>query len=659
MPDSGKLTVDLVQQGIWDMPLESMPLASGYLKATALADDTIATNFDINIRNFRGKVTLSSMAYELFGDRVPDVLAFSVFGWSYRAFGALAATFKQLNPQGWVIFGGTHVANQADRTFAMFPEVDVVVNGEGELIFRDLLHAYLDGAGEDTLAAVNGISYRDAENRVLTTADRERIANLDDIPSPFLTNTIEMTDEKGEFRYDVALMETNRGCPYKCAFCYWGGAVGQKVRAFSRERLRAELEFFAKLRVHTIVVCDANFGLLPGDLQFVEDLIEIRDQYGFPRALETSWAKNKSKTFYSIVRRMKEAGMRSSFTLALQTLDDNTLELMNRKNMKVNDWEDLSEWLSREGLDCYAELIWGAPGETVESFMAGYDKLAERVSRIACYPMLLLPNTDYGDRREFHGIISVRGDNDDFEYVLKNRQVSFAENQEMQRFLFWARVIAEMAVFRIIWAGLRELVGFRQTTVLRSLDDWVRNTDDPAAEPLRATLESVVVGTGEVGAAISYLYREPDVERMLTRWWNERIRPEIPSEVAPVLDEMFRYDLLTKPVAAPPGAEEPDTTGLELVSVRGEDYYRRTVRLDYDIPEIVARLRAEEQPDLTPRTTELDLYYKPGCESAVASTNHETIVHFMAMTAEEVFANAATESVDSTVASLTGDKGGC
>ena len=58
---------------------------------------------------------------------------------------------------------------------------------------------------------------------------------------------------------------------------------------------------------------------------FVDDLIEIRERYGFPRALETSWAKNKSKVFYNIVRRMKQAGLRSSFTLALQTLSDDVL----------------------------------------------------------------------------------------------------------------------------------------------------------------------------------------------------------------------------------------------------------------------------------------------------------------------------------------------
>src|SRR6266540_6176981 len=122
-------TVRLVQQGVWDMPLESMPLAAGYLKALALADPEIRHQTDIEICNFRGSATHAEMAHELFGDRIPDLLGFSVLGWNFRAFGSLAATFKQLNPAGWVVFGGTHVTNQTARVFQLFPDVDVVVNG--------------------------------------------------------------------------------------------------------------------------------------------------------------------------------------------------------------------------------------------------------------------------------------------------------------------------------------------------------------------------------------------------------------------------------------------------------------------------------------------------------------------------------------------------
>lgn len=659
-----KTSVFLVQQGVWEMPLESMPLASGYLKATALADERVEAATDIAIKNFRGGITNAAMANALFTGGCPDVLAFSVMGWNFRSFGSLAATFKDINPDGLVIFGGTHVANQADRVFRMFPDVDVVVNGEGEFVFRELLLAWLDGSGVAGLHAVPGISFRDVDGTLVTTEAPERIGDLEDIPSPFLTGALELTDENGDFRYDVALMETNRGCPYKCAFCYWGGAVGQKVRAFSIDRLRRELELFGRLKVHTIVACDANFGLLPGDVDFVRALIETRDRFGFPRALETSWAKNKSKTFYRIVKMMKDAGMRSSFTLALQTLTDSALDTMNRRNMKVNEWEDLVTWLEREELDCYAELIWGAPGETVESFMAGYDRLSKRVSRIAVYPILLLPNTDYMTNKEKYGIKSIRGNDDDFEYVLSHDTMTFAENQQMQRFLFWARVVAENAVLRHTWLPLRALGGVTQSQALQALDRWIVETDDPAAAPLLACVATAVGGTGAFGAAISYLYTDPEAKRLLKRWWREAVLPSVPAAVAPLLDEVFRYDQLTQPHYRPTGEPLPE------VSMHGEDFYvRRDVALDHDVPAVLATLRGGgDEVDLSPTPRTVDLYYRTGSDSAVTSTNHEIVMHFMGMTAQELAAttgqdmNTAEPEDDRTRVSLpllTAEKGGC
>lgn len=642
MKPGEKIAVSLVQQGVWDMPLESMPLAAGYMKAMALADEDIRRETDISIFNYRGAVTHAAMANELFAQRVPDVLAFSVLGWNYRAFGSIAATFKQLNPDGWVIFGGTHVSDQGARVFRMFPDVDIVVNGEGELTFRALLLAYLSGTSKRDLGAISGISFQLGDGAPITTAPRDRIEDLDTIPSPFLTGAIDLMDSEGRFRYDVALMETNRGCPYKCAFCYWGGAVGQRVRAFSRERLRAEMELFANLQVHTIVACDANFGLLPIDIEFVDDLIDIRDRRGFPRALETSWAKNKSKTFYDIVHKMSRAGMRSSFTLALQTLSPEALAGMNRRNMKVNDWQDLADWLDREGLDSYAELIWGAPGETPESFMRGYDELAKRVSRIAVYPILLLPNTDYMEKKGKYGIVSVRGDNDDFEYVLAHNTMTLAQNQEMQRFLFWARVVAENAVLRHVWVVLRELVGITQSAILRNLDAWVSRTDDLAGKPLRTALAGAIGGTAGFGSAITYLYSDPAAKRLLQQWWQEAVLPLVPQEQVAAVDEVFRYDLLTQPICEEPHDGPP--TELPIIAVRGEDYYLRAgVELTHDVPAIVASLRAGHEPSLAPSRTVIDLYYKTGAMNAVTSTNHEVIVHYMGMTKEQVVAAAAAD----------------
>jgi radical SAM superfamily enzyme YgiQ (UPF0313 family) len=633
MSGDAQLAVCLVQQGVWDMPLESMPLASGYMKAMILDDGELAGAASVRICNFRGKVSHVEMAQDLFADAVPDVLAFSVMGWNVRAFGSLAATFKQLNPRGWVVFGGTHVSGQSERMFREYPHVGIVVNGEGEITFRELVRAAVRGLEISDLDGIEGVSWRTADGRTGTSPDRPRIENLDTIPSPFLTGAIELLDEAGKFRYDVALIETNRGCPYKCAFCYWGGAVGQRVRAFSRDRLRTELELFAKLHVHTIVSCDANFGMLPIDLELIDDLIKIKQEHGYPMAFETSWAKNKSAVFYEIVRRMKKAGMQSSFTLALQSLSSDAIETMNRRNMKVNDWRDLVEWLSLEGLDCYAELIWGAPGETMESFLQGYDELSRHVSRIAAYPLMLLPNTDYLDNRETHGIISIRGDHDDFEYVLAHRTMSFQDNMTVQRFLFWARVIAEGAVLRHIWVPLRVMAEQRQSEVLRSLADWVDSTDCLQAVPLReAAARAHGGGAPAYAKAIAYLFIDPAGRSAVERWWQEMISPSLPDECRPFLDEVFRYDLLTQPIC-PPGSSEADVDTSAyppLVEVDGEAYYVRFgVRLEHDVTALIAALRAGSTIDLNPAPTTVDLYYRTGALNAVISTNHEEIVHFM------------------------------
>lgn len=639
-----KISVRLVQQAVWDMPMESMPLAAGYLKATALADERLDAAMDIGVVNFGGGVGLPAMADRLFGDGVPDVLAFSVLGWNYRAFGALAETFKQLNPDGWVVFGGTHVAGQAERVFRMHPEVDVIANGEGELTFRDLLLAYLDGRSRDDLGDVAGVSYR-GPGGIATTADRDRIEDLDVIPSPVLTGAIDLTHGDGRFRYDVALMETNRGCPYKCSFCYWGGAVGQRVRAFSRERLRREVELFARLKVYTIALCDANFGLLPIDEEFVDDVIEIRAKYGYPKAIESSWAKNKSQVFYRIVRKMKEAGLRSSFTLALQTLSDDALREMNRRNMKVNQWDDLVAWLGKEGLECYAELIWGAPGETVESFLKGYDRLAAQVPRIAVYPILLLPNTAYSEKKKEYGIVSVRGDQDDFEYVLAHDTMSFADNRRMQRFLFWSRVMADASVLRHSWRALDRLGGITQSQALLNLDEWIRRDAGPAAETLRA---AVTTGTLAPGPAIEYLFRAPEAKDLLMRWWRESVRPLLPPDAAGALDEVFRYDLLTQPVyqeartAGGAGGKRDggalfDGGEVSTVQVGGEEYLLRArTPFRHDVPAILAALRAGEEPDLAPSPVTVDLYYRTGVETWATTTNSEEIVYFRGMTAEEL-----------------------
>jgi radical SAM superfamily enzyme YgiQ (UPF0313 family) len=621
-----KRRVWIAHQALWDMSLLSIPLAPGYLKAYAMADADVCAEMDIRIFNFRGGINGPGLASALFRNGVPDVLAFSTFGWNFHAFGALSDAFKQLNPEGWVVFGGVHVSHQGERVFKLYPSADVVVNGEGEITFLELLRADLAGEHREP-GHIQGISFRTPEGRVTTTPARDRIHDLERIPSPFLTGAIPMADGNGRFPYDVGMMETNRGCPYHCSFCYWGGAIGQKVRRFSRERLREELELFGYYKVPSVCLCDANFGMQEQDLEFVEDLIAVRARYGYPRRVDPSWAKNKSRVFYQIVRRMKEADLHATFTLALQSLDPKTLVLARRQNMKLNAWNDLADRLIQQDLECFVELIWGMPGESVQSFLEGYDRIAERIQRIATYSMILIPNTEFADNADRYKLVRVRGEAD-FEYALSHETMTLEENVRMHRFLFWARVLPEHLYLRHLWRPLRRLAGVRQSEILLSLDEWIdRQADDPVARGLRAYRDRVVerFDAGEISGGLRYLYGEPGVGALFERWWRECIVPRASPDHRGFFEELLRYDLATRPVLS----------GDHRVRVLEDDYYvREGLEFDYDVPAILRELDCNGRADPAPKRLDLTLYFKVGFGDVIDT--HELVLEYVGKTRDQL-----------------------
>lgn len=598
----------------------SMPLSLGYIKATAYADPGIRSAADIRISTFRGSATSSEIVHDLLRHDPPDILAFSVTGWNLYRFAAVAEVYRQLKPEGWIVFGGPHVANQSQRLFRLYPAVDVIANGEGEFIFRDLLQAYLGGLKKNELDHIPGISFQ-RDGCAVTTAARERIADLNDIPSPFLEGILPFRDRNGHAIYDVALLETNRGCPYQCSFCYWGGATGTKVRAFSRERLRAELELFARQQVGSIALCDANMGMLQQDEDFIDDVIRMKERYGYPLNIESSWAKHKGERFYRIVRKMKRSGLKGSFTLALQSLDSRALENMHRKNMKVNQFEDLARWLQAEGLDTYAELIWGVPGETADTFIAGYDRISEFVSRIATYPLLVLPNTDFDENRERYGLVTVRHEDCDFEYVISHPGMTIQENARMHQFLFWARVVAENGVFRHIWLPLRKLASIRQSQVLKSLDEWAgRQTDEVVAGIWDCRQEMVrTMDSSRTHRGTRYFYYQHALAARLECWWREEILPLVPAHLQTFFHELFRYELLTLPIP-----ENSDLAReLTIICIDQTEYFERGVgEFRYDMPALLRSIEMGAPCDwneAAPRAQ--TFYYRVGFADYI--DNHE------------------------------------
>ena len=162
----------------------------------------------------------------------PGVWLFSNYVWTVKNSLEISAAIKEIDPGNIIIHGGPSTPKypETNRSFLFSnQQVNFAVIGEGEITAAELLKkliTYLDNRKGDLndFDQILGISYLQ-NGEAVRTEDRPRIDNLDGIPSPYLTGVYDQLYKK----IRAAIVETNRGCPYRCAFCDWGSLTSQKI----------------------------------------------------------------------------------------------------------------------------------------------------------------------------------------------------------------------------------------------------------------------------------------------------------------------------------------------------------------------------------------------------------------------------------------------
>ncbi|MGI0062007.1 MAG: B12-binding domain-containing radical SAM protein [Nitrosotalea sp.] len=315
-----------------------------------------------------------------------DILLCSCYVWNWEITIHLAKEVKKINPNCLIIFGGPQVPEDIAGFFDKYPFVDILVHGEGEHILENILSAYLK---DKNYSNVKGISTKE-----FRTMPEERINNLDIIPSPYLTNLVWELVEKIDGLRWISSWETNRGCPYQCTYCDWGSATFTKMRTFSEERLFKEIEWFGENKVVYVDCCDANFGIYQErDLRLATKLKEVALKTKYPEKIRPAWAKNSSEKIMPIAKELQTGGILGAVTLAVQSLDPETLKIVKRANIKFDKFSDLTTTFRLNGIPTYTEIILGLPGETLESFKNGLETIANtKIDTVFIYNCGVLPN---------------------------------------------------------------------------------------------------------------------------------------------------------------------------------------------------------------------------------------------------------------------------
>ncbi len=321
----------------------------------------------------------------------PYIVGFSCCIWNQQFNLTLAKKIKNKFPDCTIIFGGHNITADSDF-LKKYPFIDILIIGEGEKIFYNVISSI----GTENLIKSSNIIFRQNGNIIYTPFVSP--GELDELPSPYVSGIFDDILEKEDHSSLLCVLETNRGCPYSCSYCDW--CAGKKVRLFPMEKIRAEIDWFAKQKIEYCFCADSNFGIFPRDIEIASFAAKTKNKYGYPKVFRTCFAKESNDNVFAISKILNDAEMDKGATLAYQTLSEDALKNIHRKNLTLEHFSTLLKKYNEAGIPTYSELILGLPGETKESFCNGICQILEsgQHNSLSIYYLEMLPNSEMAQK---------------------------------------------------------------------------------------------------------------------------------------------------------------------------------------------------------------------------------------------------------------------
>ena len=290
-----------------------------------------------------------------------DVLGFACYIWNIEMTLHVVDMVKAVRPDIKIVLGGPEVSFTADELLERCPNIDYIVQGEGEEAFHALVTALqLGNDGLDPV--IPGVRGR-RNGSILGSAEAVEVRDLSTIPFPYTE------EDMDDLEHKIIYYESSRGCPFSCQYCLSGNK--NTVRFFPQERTLEELQWFIDHGVKQVKFVDRTFNCAPHHhrplMEFMRDSdTDMNFHLEMEPELMTEWETNIL---------CETPPGRIQIEVGVQSTHKKTLDAINR----YNDWpyiqKSIRPIIQAGRTHVHMDLIVGLPHEDFNRFGQSFNDL--------------------------------------------------------------------------------------------------------------------------------------------------------------------------------------------------------------------------------------------------------------------------------------------
>jgi radical SAM superfamily enzyme YgiQ (UPF0313 family) len=278
-------------------------------------------------------------------DHDPQIVGIGVYIWNVDPATRLVADLKRVRPDITIVLGGPEVSYETDGQ-AIVELADHVVTGEADLAFAELCGQLLNGSA--------------VADRIIPAP----LPQFDQLAMPYDL----YTDE--DIAHRVIYVEASRGCPFTCEFCL--SALDIPVRQANLESFLAAMQGLLDRGARQFKFVDRTFNL---NLRVGRAILEFfLDRYEPGLFLHFEMIPDRlPDPLRELIARFPPGALQ--FEIGVQTFNEDVGELISRRQDNTQLAANFRFLREHTGVHIHADLIVGLPGESIESFAVGFDRL--------------------------------------------------------------------------------------------------------------------------------------------------------------------------------------------------------------------------------------------------------------------------------------------